>query len=101
MHAVAARIHKRSRRERIDPTILASNVEQHQLGVVLELNAQPVPPHLLGLQLMSEEFVIHPRRARNLKLCAAQIDFTPSIYPGKRNVMRRASRPFRLFADTA
>src|SRR6266436_284104 len=99
MCGVAMRIHERSRRIGIDRTVFAANVEQHQFAVVLELDAHPVPSHLIGLELVREKFMVHPRRAYHLKLSAAQLDFALSIQPRERNVMRRVSRPFGFLAD--
>src|SRR5260370_25121404 len=99
MRGVPTRIHERSRGIRIDRPVLAANVEQHQFAVVLELDAHPVPSHLIGLELVREKFMVHPRRACHLKLSAAQLDFALSIQPRERNVMRRVSRPFGFLAD--
>src|SRR4029077_17179719 len=99
MRGIASRINERSRRIGIDRTVLATNVEQHQFVVVLELDAYPVPTHLVGLELVREKFMVHPGRASNWNLSAAQLDFALGIQPRQRNVMRRASRPFGLWAD--
>src|SRR5216684_7313610 len=87
-------IHERSRRIWIDRTVLAANVEQHQFAVVMELDAHPVPAHLVGFELVREKFMVHPGRACNWKLTAAQLDFALGIQPRERSVMRCASRPF-------
>src|SRR5579871_6179278 len=49
-----------SRRVGVDRAIEMAQLEQHEFGVVVQLNAKPVPPGLEGFQLVSEPLVVHP-----------------------------------------
>src|SRR5258708_40235400 len=99
MCGVAMRIHERARRIGIDRTVFAANVEQHQFAVVLELDAHPVPSHLIGLEVVREKFMVHPSRASHFEILASKLDFSPWIHSCQRYVARRATRPFGFLAD--
>ncbi len=75
MPRVTGRINKRSGRIRINRTISFPQIEKHQLRIVIELNTEPVPSHLIGCELFGKPLMVHPRlsgdfvpaiRARNL-----------------------------------
>src|SRR6266700_2119041 len=88
------------RRVRINRTILAANVKQHQLGAILKLQAQPVPTRLTRLELGREEFMVHPTRAPYFKFLVAQFDDPRGCQSRQRNIMRCAAPSLRLLTDT-
>src|SRR5258705_281779 len=47
----------------INRSVLSPDLEEHQLRLVFKLNAEPVPPGLLRVQLVREKFMIHPGKA--------------------------------------
>ena len=57
---------KRSGAVRVDGAVPVSQAIEHHLGVVVELEAQPVPSSFVGIDGFGEEFVVHPRRALDL-----------------------------------
>src|SRR5206468_11846919 len=56
-------VNKCSSRERIDRAIFPSDLKEHELRVIIQLYGKPIPSNLICLQLMSEEFVVHPGEA--------------------------------------
>ena len=66
MYRTVAAIDVGSRGKRIDRAILAPDVEEHQFRVVVQLQAEPIPPHLLGFQLVGEKLMVHPGGSRDL-----------------------------------
>ena len=71
----------------INRTVFASNVKEHQLRIVRELQAQPVPASLVGLELVREEFMVHPTGAAHFKFLLAQFDRTGSRKARERNIV--------------
>src|SRR6202789_4054136 len=92
MNAFSRGINIRSRRKWIDRAILAANTEKHQFGIVVELQAEPIPSNLFGMELLREEFVIHSGRPGNRKFLFIQLDVTADSQTRQGNVMRRAPR---------
>src|SRR6267143_1510432 len=78
MRRLSICIHKRAGRVRINRTILAANVKEHHLRMVLKLQAQPVPAGLAGFELMRKEFMVHPTYAAYFKFVVTEIDDTGS-----------------------
>ncbi len=76
MRSLSICIHVRAGRVRINGTVLAANVKEHHLCVVLELEAQPVPAGLAGFELMREEFMVHPTYAAYFKFLVTELDDT-------------------------
>ena len=78
----------------IEPSLLAQ-FEEHQLGVVVQLNAEPVPADLIGGQLFGEPLVVHPGPTR----------YRLAVYVSrygeqrKRDIVGGPSLPFGLLAD--
>src|SRR6266567_2548161 len=100
MRRFSFRINVSPRRVGINRTILAANVKQHQLGAVLELQAEPVPTRLTRLELGREEFMVHPTRALYFKFLVAQFDDPRGCQSRQRNIMRCAAPSLRLLTDT-
>ena len=75
------------RRKRIDAPILAPNAKEHQLRIVRELHAEPIPADLLAFQLMREKFVIHPRKPAYSKRLSVERDVTARPETRQRNVV--------------
>jgi len=48
--------------------------EEHQLRLVFELDAEPVPTRLIRAELVSEKFVIHPGESGDRKLLSLKND---------------------------
>src|SRR3990172_4183148 len=46
--------------ERIDSTIPAANLVEHDLRTVFQLKTKPVPAHLIGSQLVAAKLMVHP-----------------------------------------
>src|ERR1700674_1436254 len=76
MRRLSICIDVRAGRVRINRTVLAANVKEHHLRVVLELEAQPVPAGLAGFELMREEFMVHQTCAAYLKFLVTELDDT-------------------------
>src|SRR6266436_5935882 len=74
MRRLSICIHVRAGRVRINGAVLAANVKEHHLRVVLELEAQPVPAGLAGFELMREEFMVHPTYAAYFKFLVTELD---------------------------
>src|SRR5216684_1598558 len=100
MRRPALRVHVSPGRVGINRTVRTANVKEHELGVIGELEAQPIPARLIGLKLVSKELVVHPAGAAHFEALAAQFDRAEGRKARKRNVVRRAARTVRLLADT-
>src|SRR5439155_24640787 len=79
--------HVCSGRVGINRTVCASNVKERQLGIVCELQAHPVPASLVGLELVREQFMVHPTGAAHSKFLLAQFDRTGSRKARERNIV--------------
>src|SRR5260221_14778840 len=99
MCSAASRIDKRSRRVRIDRTVLATNAEEHELGLILELNAEPVPAGLVGFQLIGEKLVVHPGKTCDVKFLAVKFDGSLCVKPSERHIVRRVACASGLLTD--
>src|SRR6266567_326809 len=95
----ALRVHVSPAGVGINGTVCTANVKEHELGVIGELEAQPIPARLIGLKLVSKELVVHPAGAAHFEALAAQLDRARGCKARKRNVVRRAARTVRLLAD--
>src|SRR5277367_7169124 len=91
-------VHIRSRGEWIKHSVLAPEFEQHQLRVVRQLQAEPVPTRLFVRKLVSEKFVVHPGRPRDLKTFPMKLNGAGSEQTREGNVVRSVPRPFRFLA---
>ena len=98
MRRAAFRIHVSAGRVRIDGPVLASNPEQHQFGPVVELQTEPIPAHLIRLQLVGEELMVHPTQAVDRVLLAIQCQHAMGDQSRQRNIVRRPPRALRLLA---
>src|SRR4051812_34530599 len=56
-----------SRRVGVTSASDLSQLEQHQLRTRIQLDAEPVPALLIGLQLVREPLVVHPGRSRDTR----------------------------------
>src|SRR6266403_2110141 len=99
MRGLSLRIDVGSCRVRIDRIILAANVEEHHLSVVIKLEAQPVPASLFGLKLVREEFMVHPTGAAHFPSLVTEIDRASRSEAREGNIVRCAARPICLLAN--
>src|SRR5690349_7798076 len=99
MRRLSLRINVGSSRVWIDRAILAANVKNHHLGVVIGLETQPVPANLFGLKLVREEFMVHPTRAAPCHFLGTEIDRAIGRNTGERNIVRGVAQAIRLLAD--
>src|SRR5262245_23593268 len=97
----APSIHICARRVWLDLTRLGAKLEQHQLAPVVKLNAEPVPAHLVSLELMREPLVIHPGGPADSVESAFELHLAGYRKPRERNVVRRLPGSIRLLADAA
>src|SRR3990170_5849406 len=51
---------QRAARTGVDGAVLAPDEIEHQLDIVIELDAEPIPADLIFRQLVAAEFMIHP-----------------------------------------
>src|SRR5215467_11101139 len=54
-----------SRRIGVDGAVLAADLKKHELGVVIQLQREPVPSNLIRLELVGEKLMVHPGQARH------------------------------------
>src|SRR6266403_4446478 len=99
MRGLSLRIDVGSCRVRLDRIILAANVEEHLLRVVIKLEAQPVPASLFGLKLVREEFMVHPTGAAHFPSLVTEIDRASRSEAREGNIVRCAARPICLLAN--
>src|SRR5690348_2101160 len=79
----------------VDRAIEMAQVEEHELGVILQLDTEPVPARLKRFQLVSEPLVIHPRGAGH----GGAVERSFNGQERKRNVVRRLAQALGLLAD--
>src|SRR6267142_6746642 len=79
-------------------SVLSPDLEEHQLRLVSKLNAEPVPPGLLRVQLVREKFMIHPGKAGHSVLFSLQLNRSAGREPRLRKIVARPSRALRLLA---
>ena len=86
---------QRAGRNGVRRAVVAADLIQHQLAVVVELNREPVPSLLVLPQFRAPELVIHPGdSAAPLPVHAAG-----DIEPCHRVVVRGVADAFRFHAD--
>ena len=88
-----------ARGEWIERAILPANMKEHQFRAVLELEAEPIPADLVGFELMSEEFVIHPGETRNFEAFTVYFEGSGGRQAGQRNVVGGVACSFGFLAD--
>ena len=98
MGRAARGVHERAGRERVGVPVDAAQAVQHQLGAVVELQAEPVPARLLGRQLVGEELVVHPREPLDLEPLPLDLEGARGDQARERDVVRRAAGPRGLLA---
>src|SRR5580704_11235603 len=99
MRSLSVATHKRRRGEWIDRAVFAANAEEHQLGVVVELHAEPIPADLIAFQLVREKFVVHPGEAGDFDGFAAQSDRSIRREAREGDVVRCVAGTRGLLAD--
>src|SRR5262249_27093226 len=99
MDADSIRAHKRPGGIGIFGTIVAADAKQHQFSLILELQANPVPPDLIGFELLREKLMIHPCETRNIESISAKLDLTARSEAGQRKIMGSASCSCSFLAD--
>ena len=71
----------------IDAAVSSTEPEEHQLRLVVQLHAQPVPADLVFRKLVGEPFVIHPRHAGHGVLRAVDVKLARYIEPRERDIV--------------
>src|SRR5256885_4754270 len=100
VHGLSGNIDVRSRGKGIDGAILAAENEEHQLRLVLELDAEPIPTRLVRAELVSEKFVVHPGESGDRKLLSLKNDGSGCGEARLRKIVACATRAFSLLADS-
>src|SRR5262245_40203950 len=88
-----------ARGKRIDASVLAPKVKQHQLAAVVQLRAEPVPADLVRRELVGEEFMVHPGQPGNGVALAFEPEGAGSAEPRLREVVGSPPGPCRFLAD--
>src|SRR5262245_27348418 len=65
------RPHDRTARIRIDAAVPVAHAVEHNVGSVIQLQPEPIPPNLFLRQLIGPEFMIHPGFAGHRKTMVA------------------------------
>ena len=89
-----------SARRRIGVAVGESHSVEHQLGAVLPLHANPIPPDVSRSELARRPFVVEPARSSDLVLCFAERYFTARFEARKGIIVRRSRSIGGLLADT-
>src|SRR5215467_4072060 len=101
MGSGSIKAHQRTARMRIDGTIGSSNLQEHQIAAVIELNREPIPAGLAGLEKVAAELMVHPRKSGNIIRLAVDLDSARCFEPGKRIVVGSISVRTGLLTDSA
>src|SRR5215831_16946103 len=98
MNGLSLRVHEGSGRKRICRALRAAELIEHQLGIVFQLNAEPVPTQLIRAERMSKEFMIHPGAAVDLDTLTVSADRALGFQAREGNVVRGVSCTGRFLA---
>src|SRR5215469_5065571 len=88
-------------RMRIHGTIGSSNLQEHKVPAVIELNREPIPAGLVRVEKAAAELVVHPCKSGNFIRMTTRLDSARSMKSGKRIVVGSISLQSRLLADSA
>ena len=80
-------------------SIRTPELEDHQIGPVIELDREPVPPDLAGLEEGRAELVVHPTVAGDVDPLAVQLHPAARRHAGQRVVVRGVARRRPLPAE--
>jgi hypothetical protein len=64
--------------ELVAPATFDAYLKEHQVAAVLELQTEPIPPRLIGPQLIARSLVVEPTRPET-EISSFQIRRTPSV----------------------
>src|SRR5918992_3579336 len=75
----------------IDRSVFVPNQIEHEFGVIIEVDAEPIPPDLVFAQLIAAELVVHPRYTTDIFLFAVNRQLAFGLHAGQRIIIRRSS----------
>src|SRR5438105_8367048 len=83
----------------IDRTVFAAHEIEHQFGLVIELNAEPIPTDLIFAQLVAAELVIHPTESANFLLLTVKDQLAFGLHAGERIIIGCSAFAFALLTQ--
>jgi len=72
MAALAVRMEKGSAGEPVRLAVYKAYTVKHEIRSIVQLNAEPIPPHLIRSQLIAAELMVHPACRPHLKQITSQ-----------------------------
>src|SRR5262249_23228996 len=80
MFCRAVPFHQSAARIRIRGPILLPDQIQHDLSLIIELETEPIPAHLILSQLIAAKFVVHPTQSEDFFFFAVNRNLTLGLH---------------------